>query len=194
MPRSEHRAWLQKLKSLILLGWKYRRRSVVPNVSALQKLHVDALDLLVGIGPPASTIREELGDLRLADYASQREDWREAHVYTNNIRRFTKLLKAAYRIVEREYRATEPNAAHIGAARTTSEDAARTESAAAARRQGVVMPILARKRWTRGKWATKSGVGKNCVYGYLAGKRNPGTENRKAMAEALGLEPTDLPE
>jgi hypothetical protein len=58
VPRSEYRVWLQKLKSLALLGWRYRRRSVIPNVSALQKLHVDAMDLLLGIGPPVSGIRE----------------------------------------------------------------------------------------------------------------------------------------
>jgi len=56
------------------------------------------------------------------------------------------------------------------------------------------MPILASKRWKRGKWATKAGVGKNSVYEYLDGRRTLSDENRKAMAEALGLEPTDLPE
>jgi hypothetical protein len=65
---------------------------------------------------------------------------------------------------------------------------------AAARRQKAVMPILQGKRWKRGRWATKSGVGKNCIYEYLDGTRNPNTENRQAMAEALGLKPEDLPE
>ena len=64
----------------------------------------------------------------------------------------------------------------------------------AAARKAVVMPILASKRWKRGKWATKAGVGKNSVYEYLEGRRTLSDENRKAMAEALGLEPTDLPE
>jgi hypothetical protein len=73
-------------------------------------------------------------------------------------------------------------------------DTARTEAAAAARRQSVVMPILKQKRWSRGKWATKSGVGKNCVYEYLDGKRNPGYENRKAMADALELDVEELPD
>ncbi len=61
-------------------------------------------------------------------------------------------------------------------------------------RQAVVMPILGQKRWTRCRWATKAGVGKNGVYEYLAGRRTLTDENRRAMAEALGLEPTDLPE
>jgi len=194
MPRSECRVWLQKIKSLILLGWRYRRRSVVPSVSALQKLHVDAMDLLLGIGPPVAGIRENLEDLRLALYTSQRVDWREAHVYTDRIRRFTKLLIAAHRIVEREYRATDPGALRAGGERPTSEGAARTESAVAARRQRVVVPILTRKRWTRCKWATKSAVGKNCVYEYLAGKRNPGRENRQAMADTLELKVEELPD
>jgi hypothetical protein len=62
-----------------------------------------------------------------------------------------------------------------------------------AKRREVLLPILASKRWTRGKWATKAGVGKNCVYDYLSGKRNPGVENRRAMADVLGLRPEDLP-
>jgi hypothetical protein len=105
LPRSEYRAWLTKLKALAVLAWRYRRRSIVPSVSALQRLHVDAMDLLLGIGPSVSQIREELGDLRLANYGSQREDWREAHVYPLKIRRFTKLLIAAHHLLEREQRA-----------------------------------------------------------------------------------------
>jgi hypothetical protein len=64
----------------------------------------------------------------------------------------------------------------------------------AATRRSVVMPILKQKRWSRGKLVTESGVGKNCVYEYLDGKRNPGTENRQAMADALGLKLEELPE
>jgi hypothetical protein len=65
-------------------------------------------------------------------------------------------------------------------------------AARAARRQAIVTPILARKRWTRGKWATDAGVGKNSVYEYLDGTRKLSTKNRQAMAEALGLKPEDL--
>jgi hypothetical protein len=64
------------------------------------------MDLLLGIGPPVSGIREELEDLKLALYISQRYDWREAHVYPDKIRRFTKLLIAAHRLLEREQRAS----------------------------------------------------------------------------------------
>jgi hypothetical protein len=71
---------------------------------------------------------------------------------------------------------------------------AMSASLRAAARQAVVTPILASKRWTRGKWVTKAAVGKNSVYEYLDGRRTLTDENRKAMAEALGLEPTDLPE
>jgi hypothetical protein len=64
----------------------------------------------------------------------------------------------------------------------------------AAKRQAFIMPILKQKRWSRGKWATKAAVGKNCVYEYLNGRRNPGDENRQAMAEALDLGEDQLPQ
>lgn len=67
--------------------------------------------------------------------------------------------------------------------------AARAEARAA-----VVMPILTAKQWTRGKWATEAGVGKNSVYEYLDGKRKLSKENRQAMAEVLGIKPEDLPD
>jgi hypothetical protein len=73
-----------------------------------------------------------------------------------------------------------------------SESDDRRKALAAARR-AVVMPILKARRWSRGKWVTAAAVGKNCIYEYLDGKRNPGEENRRAMAEALDLKPEDLP-
>lgn len=76
----------------------------------------------------------------------------------------------------------------IGAAEIAARIAERAK-----RRQAVVMPILKKKRWTRGRWSTTAGVGKNSVYEYLDGKRNLTEENRKAMAETLGLLPGDLP-
>ena len=67
------------------------------------------------------------------------------------------------------------------------------EALRAVARRAVVMPILASKRWKRGRWATKAGVGKNSVYEYLNGTRTLTDQNRKAMAEALELESEDLP-
>jgi hypothetical protein len=67
------------------------------------------------------------------------------------------------------------------------------EGSRAAARQAVVMPILSLRRWRRGRWATEAGVGKNSVYEYLDGKRTLSNENRKAMAEVIGLKPEDLP-
>ncbi len=61
------------------------------------------------------------------------------------------------------------------------------------RRRAVVLPILASKSWKRSRWATKAGVGKNSVYEYLSGKRNLSVENRRAMAEELGLNAEELP-
>jgi hypothetical protein len=102
---------------------------------------------------------------------------------------------AHWQLVGASGSSTESAKDRVGVEPAMSEgDAVRTESALAAKRQGVIMPILRQKRWSRGMWVTKSGVGKNCVYEYLAGKRNPGDVNRKAMAEALGLAVEDLPE
>jgi len=65
----------------------------------------------------------------------------------------------------------------------------------AAMRQAVVMPILRKKRWTRGRLATTAGVAKNSVYGYLDGTIiQISDENRRAIADALGIEPHQLPE
>jgi hypothetical protein len=61
-------------------------------------------------------------------------------------------------------------------------------------RHAVVDPILKAKGWTRGKWVTAAGVGNNSVYEYLDGKRSLTTQNRKAMADVLGLGTEELPE
>ena len=82
----------------------------------------------------------------------------------------------------------------IAAAPAESNGPNRSQAELAASRQRVVMPILKRKRWSRGKLVTESGVGKNSVYEYLDGKRNPGYDNRKAMADALGLTEDELPQ
>jgi hypothetical protein len=63
----------------------------------------------------------------------------------------------------------------------------------AAERQAIVMPILALKGWTRGKWTTRAAVSKNSVYEYLNGNRRLSIPNRKALAEELGLKPEELP-
>jgi hypothetical protein len=68
------------------------------------------------------------------------------------------------------------------------------QSARAAARQAVVMPLLKSKGWTRGRWITASGVSKNCIYEYLRGTRQLSYDNRRAMAEVLGLKPEELPE
>ena len=69
-----------------------------------------------------------------------------------------------------------------------------SQSEVADARRKVVMPILESWGWTRCKWAIKAGVGKNCVYEYLEGKRNLSIDNRKALAEELNLSPEALPE
>jgi hypothetical protein len=87
-----------------------------------------------------------------------------------------------------------PETATLGQPKATPATEQGKCAARAATRQAIVTPILAKKRWTRGKWATDAGVGKNSVYEYFAGKRKLSTKNRQAMAEALGLKPGGLPD
>ena len=61
-------------------------------------------------------------------------------------------------------------------------------------RQAVVNPILQEKGMTASKWADRAGVDTSVVYDYLKGKSNPRPENRKALAEAIGLRAIELPE
>ena len=69
------------------------------------------------------------------------------------------------------------------------------EQVRAKSRQAVVVPILSKKGWKRGTLATKAGVGKNSIYEYLNGTRRIITEdNRIAIAEALGITESELPE
>jgi len=79
---------------------------------------------------------------------------------------------------------------------TLSADAKKRQVAErASKRQAVVNPILKRKRRTRGRLATDAGVSKNTVYQYLDGTRGKiEDENRQAIAEALDLEPDQLPD
>lgn len=64
----------------------------------------------------------------------------------------------------------------------------------AKRRQDVINPILQRKRWTRGRLVTQSGVGKATVYEYLDGTRaSISKANRQALAEELDLTSDQLP-
>jgi hypothetical protein len=90
----------------------------------------------------------------------------------------------------RARRATQSTPAipeHAGVDQTAAERAAR--------RQAVVMPILATKRWRPGRLAKEAGLGKNSVYQYLDGTRIKITnENRKALADALNLELEQLPD
>jgi hypothetical protein len=62
------------------------------------------------------------------------------------------------------------------------------------RRSAVVTPILASKKWTRGRWVARAGVSKNSVYEYLNGNRNLTLDNRQALAQVLGLKPEQLPD
>jgi len=95
----------------------------------------------------------------------------------------------------------QPAAAPNGGSQRLSSDASGTLKSAepsrnetrTAARCAVVEPILKKKNWTRHKWGTVAGVGKNCPYEYLKGTRCLTPTNRRAMAEALGLTSEKLP-
>jgi ribosome-binding protein aMBF1 (putative translation factor) len=76
-------------------------------------------------------------------------------------------------------------------ASATPVEAARTLSQT---RQASVRPVLEEKGMTRSEWATKVGVDPSVVYDYLQGKSRPRAESRKALAEAIGLKASELPD
>jgi hypothetical protein len=113
--------------------------------------------------------------------------------HAENIRKSKALIEGFIEQLEL-FRLTEPSAgASIEA--SVGSDTQQAVAEHAARRQAVVWPILAKKRWKPGRLATQAGVSKNSVYGYLDGTRSKITDaNRKAIADALGIEPHQLPD
>ncbi|HYL74712.1 MAG TPA: helix-turn-helix transcriptional regulator [Bryobacteraceae bacterium] len=71
---------------------------------------------------------------------------------------------------------------------------AATGDSLAVTRQAYILPLLQQKGMSKSKWATVAGVDPSVVYDYLAGESDPRPDNRKALAETLGLKPSDLPE
>jgi lambda repressor-like predicted transcriptional regulator len=62
-----------------------------------------------------------------------------------------------------------------------------------AKRQAVVEPILVSKGWSLGDFADEAGLDYNTVSDYIAGKRRPYRSTKKKMANALGVDPSELP-
>jgi hypothetical protein len=94
-----------------------------------------------------------------------------------------------------ETRDREADANDPGTGRRANKNESQIIAERAANRQKVVLPILSKKRWKRGKLATQAAVSRNSVYQYLDGTRETITpENRKALADALGLPPDQLPD
>lgn len=73
-------------------------------------------------------------------------------------------------------------------------DAPAQEDSAATQRQAFIDPILAKKGLTRSKWASRAGVDPSVVYGYMDGTSSPRADTRKALADVLGVEASDLPQ
>ncbi len=61
-------------------------------------------------------------------------------------------------------------------------------------RKAFVNPILLEKGMSPSRWANLAGVDPSVVYDYLSGKSDPRPDNRKVLAEVLGLKPSELPE
>jgi hypothetical protein len=60
-------------------------------------------------------------------------------------------------------------------------------------RRAFVMPKLTNKGLSVPKWAKAAGVSQAIAYDYLGGKTDLRPENRKALAEVLGVDPAELP-
>jgi hypothetical protein len=66
-------------------------------------------------------------------------------------------------------------------------------AAKAGRRRIVLEPLLKAQGISAPQWADRAGVNQSVAYDYLNGKTDPRPPNRKALAEALGLDAEDLP-
>jgi hypothetical protein len=112
--------------------------------------------------------------------------------HATNIRQRKALLEGFIEQLQ-IFRPTEPSV-ETGVPSAVKVDKRKAIAERAASRQAVVRPILEQKRWSSGRLATKAGVAKNSVYGYLDGTRGHiSDENRKAIADALGIEEHRLP-
>jgi hypothetical protein len=87
-----------------------------------------------------------------------------------------------------------PELAELPAAREIPGHTEALPSKPQPQRKAVVLPILQRRGMSRSRWATKAGVDPSVVYDYLEKNSHPRPENRKALAEAIGLSAKDLPE
>ena len=60
-------------------------------------------------------------------------------------------------------------------------------------REAFVVPRLKKKGMSKSKWAAKAGVDPAVVYDYLADRSNPRPDSRLVLAEALGVDESELP-
>jgi hypothetical protein len=60
-------------------------------------------------------------------------------------------------------------------------------------RRTVILPILKRKGWTIPQWARAANMNQAVAYAYMNGESDPRRESRVALAGALGIAVTDLP-
>jgi hypothetical protein len=142
-------------------------------------------------------LRQAAGDVRLTDGSAissklqakieSSEEWK---AYRRQLREVADSQATSPALAAG--RGTQSKRPPVGADAGTKEDPV---SDRAQRRQAFVNPILKGKPWKTGKLATVAGVSKNSVYQYLDGTRAKiSAENRKAIAEALGVNPVELPE
>ncbi len=60
-------------------------------------------------------------------------------------------------------------------------------------REAFVVPLLKKKGMSKSKWAAKAGVDPAVVYDYLAVDQPPRPDSRLVLAEALGVDESELP-
>jgi|SRR6266567_6845255 len=77
-----------------------------------------------------------------------------------------------------------------GGSQTHSDSQAHTN----ARRRRILEPILNNRGLSPHGWAVQAEVNWHTVDSYLNGKTQPTKDTRKRLANALGMEPQDLPE
>ena len=89
--------------------------------------------------------------------------------------------------------AAKDHAAPVGPASSPPRAPRQAEDRGANRRK-TIEPLLEGRGWSRARWASAAGVDTSVVYDYLKGVSAPRPETRRALAGALDMLPTQLPQ
>jgi hypothetical protein len=174
------------------LPWKAAvsyARSVMQTVGDVVVARAESADELIRF----SDLLDHLeGEFAAHFFHSHLNNWANPEGLQTVFRRFLRSELRTFR-EELARKAWQKYHARLSGEMQSGPGNSRALDAKAAIRSSIVSPILAAKKWTPNRWASAAGVGKNCAYEYLAGTRDLSEENRRAMAEELGLAPEQLP-